>query len=95
MVEGGSILHADLQELELRLSDLEKAQKPAILFMNAVDLEAFAEEWRSNLEGGTTEKRKAVFRHIIDSAEFDGEELIIAPNLSTLTGTGVCFLTRT
>jgi len=35
------------------------------------------------------DKRKAVFRQIIDSAVFDGEELEIAPNLSTLTGTGV------
>jgi hypothetical protein len=82
-------LEDERQELELRLSDLEKAEKPAILSMNEADLQEFAEEWRSNLEGGTMDKRNAVFRQIIDSAEFDGEELKIAPNLTTLTGTGV------
>ncbi|HNP64252.1 MAG TPA: recombinase family protein [Woeseiaceae bacterium] len=82
-------LEDERQELELRLSDLENAEKPAILSMNEADLDEFAEEWRSNLEGGTMDKRKAVFRQIIDSAVFDGEELEIAPNLSTLTGTGV------
>ena len=82
-------LEDERQELELRLSDLEKAEKPAILSMNEADLEEFADEWRSNLEGGTMDKRKAVFRQIIDSAVFDGEELEIAPNMSTLTGTGV------
>ena len=34
------------------------------------------------------EKRKVVFRQLIDSAVFDGEELKLAPNIATLTGTG-------
>ena len=37
----------------------------------------------------TMDKRKAVFRQLIDSAVFDGEELEIVPNLATLTGAEV------
>ena len=35
------------------------------------------------------DKRKAVFRQLIESATFDGEELMLVPNMATLTGTGV------
>jgi hypothetical protein len=42
----------------------------------------------TDLEGGTMDKRKAVFRQLIDGAVFDGEELELVPNLATLTGTG-------
>ena len=45
--------------------------------------------WRTNLEGGTMDKRKAVFRQLIESATFDGEELMLVPNMATLTGTGL------
>ena len=35
------------------------------------------------------DKRKAVFRQLIESATLDGEELMLVPNMTTLTGTGV------
>ena len=57
--------------------------------MSDSDLDEFAGQWRSNLEGGTMEKRKAVFRQLIDTATFDGEVLELVPNLVALTGTGV------
>ena len=35
------------------------------------------------------DKRKSVFRQLIESATFDGEELMLVPNMATLTGTEV------
>ena len=79
-------IHAPADEreaLELRLSDLEE---PEFCSYSEAEMMAFAAEWRSNLEGGTMDKRKAVIRHLIESATFDGEELRLVPNLATLTG---------
>ena len=56
--------------------------------MQSVELREFAEQWRIELEGGTMDKRKAVFRQLIGSARFNGEELEIVPNLTTLAGAG-------
>ena len=35
------------------------------------------------------DKRKAVFRQLIELVTFDGEELMLVPNMATLTATGV------
>ncbi len=40
------------------------------------------------------DKRKAVFRQLIESTMFDGKELMLVPNMATLTGTGVSFPTQ-
>ena len=82
-------LEDERQELEMRLSDMDQIERPEILSMKPSDLEEFADKWRSSLEGGTMDKRKAVFRQLIESATFDGEELTLVPNMATLTGTGV------
>ena len=83
-------LEDERQELDARLNDMKQLEKPEILSMKAADLEEFAEKWRIDLEGGTMDKRKAVFRQLIDSAVFDGEKLELVPNMATLTGsTGV------
>ncbi len=82
-------LEDERQDLELRLTDHEKVDRPKLLSMSRADLDDFANEWRTNLEGGTMDKRKAVFRQLIESATFDGEELMLVPNMATLTGTGV------
>ena len=65
------------QALGLELGDLQKAEKPKILGMSNAELDEFANQWRTNIESGTMEKRKAVFRQLIESATFDGEELEI------------------
>ena len=82
-------LEDERQDLDIRLSGLQETERPKMLSMQRSDLEEFATEWRTNLEGGTMEKRKAVFRQLIETATFDGEELEIIPNMATLTGTGV------
>ena len=82
-------LEDERQDLELRLSDHKKVDRPKILSMSKADLDDFANDWRTNLEGGTMDKRKAVFRQLIESATFDGEELMLVPNMATLTGTEV------
>ena len=82
-------LEDERQELDARLNDMNQVEKPEILSMTPAELEEFAEKWRTDLEGGTMDKRKAVFRQLIESAVFDGEELEIVPNMATLTGTGV------
>ena len=82
-------LEDERQELETRLSDMDQIERPEIISMNPSDLEEFADKWRTDLEGGTMDKRKAVFRQLIESATFDGEELELVPNMATLTGTGV------
>ena len=82
-------LEDERQELDARLNDMKQVEKPENLSMKPADLVEFAENWRTDLEGGTINKRKAVFRQLIDSAVFDGEELELVPNMATLTGTGV------
>jgi len=82
-------LEDERQSLELRLADLNEVEEPDILSMELRDLREFADQWREGLEGGTADKRKAVFRQLIDSASFDGMELNLVPNLTTLTNTGV------
>ena len=57
--------------------------------MSDADLAEFADQWRTSLQAGTMDKRKAVFRQFIESAVFDGEELEIVSNLTSLVGTGV------
>ena len=79
-------LEDEREALELRLSDLEEIEEPEFCSYSETEMMAFAAEWRSNLEGGTMDKRKAVIRQLIESATFDGEELRLVPNLATLTG---------
>lgn len=82
-------LEDERQDLDIRLSDLQETERPKLLSMRRSDREDFATEWQTNLEGGTMDKRKAVFRQLIETATFDGEELTLVPNMATLTGTGV------
>ena len=82
-------LEDEMQSLAVKLEKTETAGKPEIVEMSDTDLDEFAGQWRTNLQSGTMDKRKAVFRQLIDSAVFDGEELEIAPNLATLTGAEV------
>jgi site-specific DNA recombinase len=82
-------LEDERRDLDLRLLDHEKVDRPKLLSMSRTELDDFADEWRTNLEGGTMDKRKAVFRQLIESATFDGEELMLVPNMATLTGTGL------
>lgn len=72
-------LEDERKELKLRLSDHEKVDRPQFLSMSQDDIDEFAAEWRTKLEGGTMDKRKAILRQLIDSATFDGEELLLAP----------------
>ena len=81
-------LEDERQELDTRVNDMKQVEKPEILSMTPADLEEFPEKWRTDPEGGTMNKRKAVFRQLIDSAVFDGEELELGPNTATLTGAG-------
>ena len=55
--------------------------------MSDSDLDEFAVQWRTNLQSGTMDKRKAVFRQLIDTATFEYEQLTIVPNLASPTGT--------
>jgi site-specific DNA recombinase len=82
-------LEDERQSLAVQLEDLQSAEEPKILGMSDSDLEEFAGQWRSDLEGGTMEKRKAMFRQLIHAATFDGEVLELVPNLVSLTGAGV------
>ena len=68
---------------------MKQIENPDLLTMKPAELEEFAESWRTNLESGTMDKRKAVFRQLIDNAVFDGEQLELVPNIATLTGTRV------
>jgi len=89
LIERIDALEDQRQSLEAELLDLENDEPPKIISMSRTDLKAFAQQWRSDLEGGTMDKRKAVFRQLISEARFDGEELEIVPNTATLAGTGV------
>ena len=72
-----------------RTSSLCQIKNPEIVSINPTDLEEFADGWRTDLKSGTMDKRKAVFRQLIDAATFDGNVLALVPNLAILTGTGV------
>ena len=89
LIERMDLLEDERQSLVVQLEQLEADKKPGILEMSDSDLDDFADQWRTNLQSGTMDKRKAVFRQLIDTATFDGEELTIVPNLAALTGTGV------
>ena len=54
-------LEDERQELDLRLQDMNQVEYPELLTMKPEDLEEIAEKWRSDLESGTMDKRKAVF----------------------------------
>ena len=73
-------------ELEIQLNDIVSDEKSKFLSMTPTKIEAFAEKWRADLTSGTMEKRKAVFRQVIESAEFDGEALKIVPSYRSIAG---------
>ena len=75
--------------LELQMSDAEEIARPRVLDMNDDDLREFAEQWRTDLTAGTMEKRKSIFRQIVDSATFDGNELQVTPSYQAITGVKV------
>ena len=81
-------LEDERQSLEAQLKEIRNDDKPTLLDLTNAELQEFAQQWRIELEGGTMDKRKAVFRQLIGAARFDGEELEIVPNLTTLAGTG-------
>ena len=74
------------QDLELQLDDAKEVAKPQVLDMTKGALREFAQQWRSDLTAGTMEKRKTIFRQLIESATFDGHELHIVPSYHALTG---------
>ena len=80
---------ASIETVTSEHEQLEADKQPGIVDMSDSDLDEFADQWRTNLQSGTMDKRKAVFRQLIDTATFDGEELTLVPNLATLAGTGV------
>ena len=57
--------------------------------MSDLELDEFADQWRTNPQSGTIDNHKAEFRQLIESDVFDREELEVVPNLATLAGTGV------
>ena len=79
-------LEDERQALELRLSDATDYEVPAITKLSLEDLRAFAAQWRSNLSSETMDKRKAIFRQLVDNATFDGEELVLVPNYQHIAG---------
>ena len=72
--------------LELQISDAEEIARPRILDMSGDELREFAEHWKTDLTAGTMEKRKSIFRQLIDSATFDGDELQVVPSYQAITG---------
>ena len=72
--------------LELQMSDAEEIARPQILDMKEDELREFAEHWRTDLTAGTMEKRKSIFRQLIDSATFDRNKLHIIPSYQATTG---------
>ena len=82
-------LEGSRQDLELRLDDARQTGQPKLLNMTSSELREFARQWRTDLTCGTMEKRKAIFRQIVENATFDGEELVIRPNCEALTGVKV------
>ena len=89
LIERMDRLEDERQSLVKELERLEAADTPEIIEMSDLELDEFADQWRTDLQSGTMDKRKAVFRQLIESAVFDGEELEVVPNLATLAGTGV------
>ena len=74
------LLHGERQDLELRLQDLKELDKPEILLMSTHDLAAFANQWKTDLSSGTMEKRRAIFRQLVEEATYDGDSLEIKPS---------------
>ena len=77
------------QDLELQLEDTKELAKPQVLDMTSQELQDFAQQWKSDLTSGTAEKRKTVFRQLVESATFDGHQLHVIPSYSAITGVKV------
>ena len=77
------------QDLELKLNDAKEVVKPQVLDMTPAELREFAEQWRTDLTSGTMEKRKAIFRQLVEEATFDGNELHVTPSYHAITGVNV------
>ena len=77
------------QDLELKLNDAKEVVKPQVLDMTPAELREFAEQWRTDLTSGTMEKRKAIFRQLVEEATFDGNGLHITPSYHAITGVNV------
>lgn len=60
--------------------------KPPILNDSTEMIKSFLEHYRFNLEAGSTEKRKAVLRSVIERGVFDGETLEIIPSYQQIAG---------
>ena len=82
-------LEHDPNELDVLLSDPNQIEKPQVLIVSSSDLVEIPETCRADHEGGTMDKRQAVFRQLIESAVFDGEEWETVPTMAIITGTGV------
>ena len=89
LIERMDRLEDERQSLVKELERLEAADTPEIIEMSDLELDEFADQWRTDLQSGTMDKRKAVFRQLIESAVFDGEELEVVPNLATWPALGL------
>ena len=79
-----------LEETRISLDSQVQEQKeivePPILQLSGDALETFLEHYRSNLESGEPERKKAILRTVIDRGIFDGETLKINPSYENVTG---------
>ena len=69
--------------------DVRVIRPPQKVVIHLDDLREFAEQWRTDITAGTMEKRKSIFRQIVDSATFDGTELQVIPSYQAITGVKV------
>ena len=86
LLEQLDILEEERVSLDDELQKQKDTAEPTLLRLNDEALDTFLEQYRTNLESGEPEKRKAILRSIIDHGIFDGETLKIIPSYENVTG---------
>lgn len=75
--------------LELQIQE-EKQVSPENLFdMSNEAIAKFLKRYKSDLKSGDMEIKKAVIRSLVESGEFDGNQLLLHPNVQQITGVKV------
>ncbi len=65
----------------------ERKMEPAkILGLSEASIQLFIEQYRSKLESGNPERKKAVIRSLLDHTVLAGQQLTVVPNYRELTG---------
>ena len=86
LLERLDVLESSRLNLEVQIEEEKRITPEVMINLTDKAINRFLEDYRDNLKSGEAEKKKSVIRSLIESGEFDGNQLVLHPNVQQLTG---------